>query len=128
MQIRTCSARTAQGEPTSGEVSTCSQSQFGEDRYLGKGWTAQAMAAVVLSVVVRSVPVMTAVNGTLVARPPRTTWVPAMPVDAGPDRRVRTGFGDPRFARKPLGRLQDASGGLTTDTSASVLNDRGWRL
>jgi hypothetical protein len=47
----------------------------------------QAMAAVVLSVVVRAVPVMTAVNGTLVGRPARTAWALAMPVDAGADRR-----------------------------------------
>jgi hypothetical protein len=38
------------------------------------------MAAVVLSMVVRSGPVRTAVNGTLVARPPMTTPVPVAPL------------------------------------------------
>jgi hypothetical protein len=50
-------------------LTPCSQSQFGRCCHL-RGWgTSQVEAASWLSVVVRSGPVMTAVNGTLVARP-----------------------------------------------------------
>jgi len=53
-------------------VTPCSQSQIGRDRYLQRRGMAQVEAVTVLSVVVRLGPVKTAVNGTLVARPPRT--------------------------------------------------------
>jgi hypothetical protein len=56
----------------------CSQSQIGQDPYLGEGRTAQLGPGLALSVAVRSKPVMTVVNGTLVARPASTmmlqTW------------------------------------------------------
>jgi hypothetical protein len=51
-------------EPTT----PCLQSQIGQDRDLPRQGTAQFGAAVALSVVVRSGPVRTGVNGTLVAR------------------------------------------------------------
>jgi hypothetical protein len=47
---------------------TCLQSQIGRDRHLRRQETAQAVGVVVLSVVVRSGPFRTAVNGTVVAR------------------------------------------------------------
>jgi hypothetical protein len=53
----------------------CSQSQIGHDRHLQKCEAEQVDAASALSVVVRSGPVMTVVNGTLVARSPRMTPV-----------------------------------------------------
>jgi hypothetical protein len=46
----------------------CLQSQIGRDRHLRRQETAQAVGVVVLSVVVRSGPFRTAVNGTVVAR------------------------------------------------------------
>jgi hypothetical protein len=51
-------------EPTT----PCLQSQIGRDRHLRRQETAQAVGVVVLSVVVRSGPFRTAVNGTVVAR------------------------------------------------------------
>ena len=57
----------------SGQVTPCSQSQIGHDRYLGRRATMQAGAVVGLSVVVRKGPVMTGVNGMLVARLVRPT-------------------------------------------------------
>jgi hypothetical protein len=59
---------------TTGCLTPCSQSQFGQDRYLGKQGSQQVEAVVVLSVAVRSGPLRTAVNGTFVARPARMTW------------------------------------------------------
>jgi hypothetical protein len=56
-------------EPTT----PCLQSQFGRGRHLRRSEAAQVTAAVPLSVAVRSRPAMTAVNGTVVARPVRTT-------------------------------------------------------
>jgi hypothetical protein len=56
-------------------MTPCSQSQIGFCCHL-RGWrTALVEADSALSVVVRSCPVGTAVNGTLVARPPRMTPV-----------------------------------------------------
>jgi hypothetical protein len=58
----------------------CSQSQIEQDCHLARRRTAQVTAVIVLSVGVRSGPVMTAVNGTLVARPVEkdagTAWQP----------------------------------------------------
>jgi hypothetical protein len=54
-------------------VTPCSQSQIGRDRHLRKYEGAQVEGAWVLSVVVRWGPIMTAVTGTLVARPARMT-------------------------------------------------------
>jgi hypothetical protein len=59
------------------QLTPCLQSQIEKDRDLGRGRTAQVMAAVVLSVGVRWGPAVTAVNGTLIARPARTTLAPA---------------------------------------------------
>jgi hypothetical protein len=70
-------------------LTTCLQSQIGEDHYLRKQGTAQVEAAVALSVVVRSGPVRTAVNGTLVARPVRTDPVHRGAVGSTFDRKVR---------------------------------------
>jgi hypothetical protein len=56
-----------------GHVTPCSQSQIGQDRHLRRQGTLQAEAALALSVVVRSGPVRTAVNGTLMAQLARTT-------------------------------------------------------
>ena len=53
----------------------CLQSQIGQDRHLGNQRTTQLTATLVLSVAVRSGPVVTGVNGTLVARRTRTTFV-----------------------------------------------------
>lgn len=50
------------------QSTTCLQSQIGRHRYLRRRGTAQVEAGVVLSVVIRSGPVATGVNGTLVAR------------------------------------------------------------
>jgi hypothetical protein len=63
-------------EPTT----PCLQSQIGQDHDLPRYGTAQVEAAVVLSVVVRWGPIMTAVNGTVVARPEDNL---GMPVAAG---------------------------------------------
>ena len=60
-------------EPTT----PCLQSQIGQDLYLGHRGATQVMPDVVLSVAVRLGPVIAAVNGTLVARPARTTWLGA---------------------------------------------------
>ena len=57
------------------QSTTCLQSQIGRDRHLRRCEAAQVVAASALSVVVGSCPVGTAVNGTLVARPPRRTPV-----------------------------------------------------
>jgi hypothetical protein len=53
----------------------CSQSQFGQDCDLRRERTVQVEEASALSVIVRSGPVKTAVNGTVVARPPRMSPV-----------------------------------------------------
>jgi hypothetical protein len=58
-----------------------------------KGETALATPAMVLSLAVRSGPVATAVNGTPVARPVRTTWH-ILALSVVPDRRVRPVLGD----------------------------------
>lgn len=56
------------------KATPCLQSQIGDGHNL-RGWrTAQATATVSLSVVIRWGPVMTAVNGTGVARLSRTGW------------------------------------------------------
>jgi hypothetical protein len=69
----------------------CSQSQIEQECHLRRERTAQVKAAVVLSVVVRFGPVMTAVNGMLAARAVRMTRhrvVPLAPLwpqgEAGP--------------------------------------------
>jgi hypothetical protein len=67
-------------EPTT----PCLQSQIGLHRYLRRQRTLQVVDTVVLSVSVRSGPVKTAVNGTLVARPVRATSTESC-------RRLRTG-------------------------------------
>jgi hypothetical protein len=52
-----------------GALTTCLQSQIGQDRHLRSWGTAHIEGAVALSVVVRSGPIMTAGNCTVVARP-----------------------------------------------------------
>ena len=56
-------------------MTPCSQSQIGQVRYLRRPGTAQVEAPSWLSVIVRWRPVRTAVNGTVVARRARTTFV-----------------------------------------------------
>jgi hypothetical protein len=59
-----------------GTMTPCPQSQIGRCCYL-PGWgTAQVEVELALSVAARWGPVMTAVNGTLGARPARTTMLP----------------------------------------------------
>ena len=58
------------------DLTPCSQSQIGQDRHLQRHEAAQVDAASALSVIVRWRPARTAVNGTLVARPPRMTRYP----------------------------------------------------
>jgi hypothetical protein len=53
------------------ETTPCSQSQIGPVGYLQRRGTALVELVVALSVIVRWGPVKTAVNGTVVARPPR---------------------------------------------------------
>jgi hypothetical protein len=65
--------RVRQGDHSLARPTPCSQSQFGHCCHLRGRGTAQAEAASWLSVVVRSGPFRTAVNGTLVARPARMT-------------------------------------------------------
>jgi hypothetical protein len=62
---------TARFEP----ATSCLQSQIGPVDHLRLQETAQVEVAVALSVVVRWGPAGTAVNGTVVARPARTTFV-----------------------------------------------------
>ena len=55
-------------------VDPCSQSQIERDCHLQRQRTAQVKTGMALSVVVRWRPVRAFVNGTLVARPARTTF------------------------------------------------------
>ena len=71
-------------EPTT----PCLQSQIGGGRHLRSWGAAQVEGAVALSVVVRSGPIMTAVNGTVVARP-ETTFGKACRCWVHLDHRVR---------------------------------------
>ena len=77
------------------EATSCLQSQIGQDLYLSHRGATQVMPDVVLSVAVRLGPVMAAVNGTLVARPARTTWLGAAAMGSsfsdggGPSRATR---------------------------------------
>jgi hypothetical protein len=78
----------------------CSQSQIGRCCH-PRGWgTAPVEAASRLSVVVRSGPFRTAVNGTLVARPSRMTPGTRSRRWLHPDRRVRPVLGDHRLVGK----------------------------
>jgi hypothetical protein len=52
-----------------GQATPCLQSQIGQDRDLRRQGTVPVEVAVALSRIVRRGPVMTAVNGTFVARP-----------------------------------------------------------
>ena len=76
-------------EPTT----PCLQSQIGHDRYLRGLSAMQVEAAVALSVAIPWGPVRTAVNGTVVARPARTTFVRAWQSGHQLDRRVRLAHG-----------------------------------
>jgi hypothetical protein len=58
-------------EPTT----PCLQSQFGQGRDLARRRTAQVMAALGLSLGVRMRPLVSLVDGTVVARPARMTFV-----------------------------------------------------
>jgi hypothetical protein len=78
--LRSSATRNTIGQPDTArrcsldQSTPCSQSQIGPDPHLRQQRTAQVEAALALSVVIRLGPAMTAVNGTLVARPARTTW------------------------------------------------------
>jgi hypothetical protein len=90
---------------------TCLQSQIGRDRHLQRCDAAQVDAASALSVVVRSGPVETAVNGTPVARPPRMTPESACAL-LRPDPTVRPVFGDHRLVGKSPEGWRQPDGGL----------------
>jgi len=60
---------------TSATLTPCSQSHIGPVRHLRRQGTVPVEAAGALSVTVRWGPVRTAVNGTLLARPARTTFI-----------------------------------------------------
>jgi hypothetical protein len=74
---------------------------------------AQVEAAVVLSVVVRSGPVRTAVNGTLVARPAETTSARPGSVGTNSTARVRLNPVTPASSPRTAGPRQ-GSGGIRT--------------
>jgi hypothetical protein len=76
-----------------------------------EGDAAQVDAASALSVVVRSGPVETAVNGTPVARPPRMTPESACDL-LRPDPTVRPVFGDHRLVGKSAEGSRQPDGGL----------------
>jgi hypothetical protein len=76
-------------------MTPCSQSQIGRCPYLRRRGSAQVEAASWLSVVVRSEPFRTAVNGTLAARPARTTMLAPSGDGSQLDGRVRPVRGDP---------------------------------
>jgi hypothetical protein len=97
----------------------CSQSQIGQKNYLGKRRTAEVTTVVVLSVVVRLGPVMTAVNGTLVARPVRLTRHTVVPLAPHLDRRVRPVLGDHCIVGKPRTRRGRLLGAAVVARSAS---------
>jgi hypothetical protein len=83
----------------------CSQSQIGQGRHLRRRGAAQVEVALVLSVAVRSGPVKTVVNGTLVARRRGRTWLKPGGDGHQLDRRVRPVPAD------HLPRWQAAEGG-----------------
>ena len=62
------------------QPTTCSQSQIGQECDLRQERTVQAEEALALSVVVRWGPVLTGVNGRLVARPARLTRHTVVPL------------------------------------------------
>jgi hypothetical protein len=67
------------------QPTSCLQSQIGRELHLRRQGTAQVEAAAVLSVIVRSRPAGTPVNGRLVARPAMTTYLHlSAPVPTGP--------------------------------------------
>jgi hypothetical protein len=92
-------------------LTSCLQSQIGRDRHLQRGDAAHVDAASALSVVVRSGPVETAVNGTPVARPPRMTPESACAL-LRPDPTVRPVFGDHRLVGKSPEGSRQPDGGL----------------
>jgi hypothetical protein len=67
----------------------CSQSQIGQGRYLARRRTAQVVAAMGLSVGVRMPPLVSVVNGTVVARPMSATYVAPGSIGYQVDRWVR---------------------------------------
>jgi hypothetical protein len=84
------------------QLPPCLQSQFGRCCHL-RGWgPALVERAAALSVVVRWGPLRTSVNGTLVARPLRTTPSNPSCLRFHPDRRVRPVLGDYRLVGKSL--------------------------
>jgi hypothetical protein len=104
-------------------VTPCSQSQIGPVRHLRRRRTAQVEAGCQLSVVVRSGPFRTAVNGTLVARSHGATWHAARWRRwLHPDRRVRPVLGDHRLvgqspdgSRQPVGDLTRPQAALSAE-------------
>jgi hypothetical protein len=88
--------------PTGVDAIPCSQSQIDQDRYLRKRLTTQVEGAIALSVIVRWGPLRTAVNGTPVARPLRTTPSDPSCLRFYPDCRVRPVLGDNRLVGKSL--------------------------
>jgi hypothetical protein len=91
------------------EATPCSQSQIGRDCHLQRRDAAQVDADSPLSVIVRSGPFRTVVNGTLVARPVRMTLAHGGAVGLRLDWRVRPVLGDHRL----VGKSPEARGSRT---------------
>jgi hypothetical protein len=90
-------------------LTPCSQSQIERDCHLQRQRTAQVKTGMALSVVVRWRPVRAVVNGTLVARPARTTFT-AWQRRHQLGRRVRPVRGDKGLVGKPLQTARQLAG------------------
>jgi hypothetical protein len=107
-------ARARQGQCKPRPSAICFQSQIGQDCDLRLERTVQVEDASALSAVVRWEPFRTAVNGTLVARPPRMTLVSGCAVGSTLDCRVRPVLGD-----HPLvARVRRAHGSTVGDSNS----------
>jgi hypothetical protein len=107
-------------EPTT----PCLQSQIGPSCHLRRQGTAPVEVAVALSVIFRWRPVRTAVNGTVVARPARTTFVgPGRVGPARPHGEARPRRGLPRWQGPPVrGRVGWDSNPLPPALAGGILD------
>ena len=109
---------TARFEP----ATSCLQSQIGQNRCHLRGWgPALVERAAALSMIDRSAPVETAVNGTLVARPLRTTPSNPSYLWFHPDRTVRPILGGHCLVGKSLEGLAAAGWGRVELRPASLV-------